>query len=97
MDRNHISFYRQGFTVYYWLALNLQRPPAPPPNLYYKTTFLHENIPKYSARKRKKADVNHHKENKNLSWYSIHKILLATSRNEMAKKSIVENEKQVSK
>lgn len=47
--------------------------------------------------KRKKADVNHHKENKNLSWYSIHKILLATSRNKMAKKSIVENEKQVSK
>ena len=47
--------------------------------------------------KLKKADVNYHKENKNLSQYSIHKMLLATSRNEMAKKSIVENEKQLSK
>lgn len=47
--------------------------------------------------KHKKADVNYHKENKNLSQYGIHKILLATSRNEMAKKLIVENEKQLSK
>ena len=43
--------------------------------------------------KHKKAEVNYHKEKNNLSQYSIHKILLATSKNEMATMSTVENEK----